>query len=131
MTVFFGAKSWSQAAVSIRFLPFRENGATFTPALASNERRNTVGSATAAALTIAKPLEILERAIELRIAHREQQSQPLYLIQDLKASSAVGNYGPLFSIPTHSTLDLNCNTPDEEMDHLISDEIGDDKQNQL
>jgi hypothetical protein len=52
-------------------------------------------------------------------------------MQDLKASSAVGNYGPLFSIPTHSTLDLNRNTPDEEMDHLISDEIGDDKQNQL
>ena len=51
--MFFGAKSWSQAAVSIRFLPFRENGPTFTPALASNESRNTVGSATAAALTIA------------------------------------------------------------------------------
>jgi hypothetical protein len=78
-----------------------------------------------------QPLEILNRAIELRIAHREQQSQPLYLMQDLKASSVVGDYGPLFSIPTHSTLDLNCNTPDEEMDHFISDEIGDNEQHQL
>src|SRR6266508_1891687 len=49
VTVADGLKSWSQAAVSVRLLPPRAKGPTFTVALASMEMRKVSGAASAAA----------------------------------------------------------------------------------